>query len=71
MNNSFINKELNNFFEEKLADENKLKLIIDEVPISEYVYDGVKLSDITPVYSKRKIHIIEVKKNKKKDNTLF
>jgi len=67
-----INKELEDFESDLNSSKNKLKLIIDEVDHKDYDYEGgLKLSDITPIYSKRSVHIVDIRKKSTSGNNLF
>jgi hypothetical protein len=55
-----VNKEMDDFLEDKEKSKGKnLRILVDELPMSKYELGTLKLSDIEPVYLKKKVFSID------------
>jgi len=64
-------EEYDDFLKDAENDNKRLKLIIDDLDTSKYSYSGMKLSDITPIYSNNRIKIYIPEKRGNPGSKLF
>lgn len=66
-----INEELEDFYESyDDSKKSKLRILFDDFGVTAEDYAGMKLSDIKPVYSTKKV-IIHQPKSSSNENSLF